>query len=390
MYPMRYITRLALLMLFAGPAWAQGEGGTSYTEPFLFVPQAHRFAALSGTSLSATFDVPVANVGAGNPAALGAFDRAALGLAYQLDTSIKGGYFSEAFDYEADNDARPQSAAVVAPVGAFRIGASYVQRHAGGLGFDTILGLPGTSSADTAASSITACVETFSPQAAVRVESALAEEDVLVFGLRLGFGRAGFEERLDTLATRFSDWGTHFAVGASYRTGTAKPLGLGLYYESGLRFEAAATRRFPVSGGPGGGEVEIASFPVRYDDALPGRLGLSLRYEPTPTLRVGADAARVFWEETSEQRLDQFDASAYAQLDVAEDALVSFGVFSQGRGYFENGDVFDYSGRAVYLALGGAVTFEHVRLDAALADSHLLAASEHRQTILKVGASVQL
>ena len=42
------------------------------------------------------------------------------------------------------------------------------------------------------------------------------------------------------------------------------------------------------------------------------------------------------------------------------------------------------------MTLGGAVTFDRLRLDAVLADSRLLSASFHRQTLVKVGASVRL
>ena len=226
MSSMRRFPLVALLLLLAAPAWAQDDPFTSYTESFLFIPQAHPFTALSGTGLSATFDVPTSNLGAGNPAALGAFDRPSLGLSYRFETSIPGGYITEFFDYEAENGARPQAAAVVVPVGAFHLGASYVQRYAGGLAFESILGL-GPTTADTVGSSISARVETFAPQAAYRFGSALAEGDEVTFGFRVGFGRVAFEDRIDTLATRFSDWGTSGTVGVSYRAATARPLGIG-------------------------------------------------------------------------------------------------------------------------------------------------------------------
>ena len=125
---------------------------------------------------------------------------------------------------------------------------------------------------------------------------------------------------------------------------------------------------------------------------MPGRLGLSFRYAPSRRLHVGADAARVFWADTGEGRRNQFDTSVHAQVDVIEVASVSFGVFSQGRNFFskEFAEVFDYSGRAIFVTLGGVVTFDRFRLDAVIADSHLLGASAHRQTVLKFGASVEL
>jgi hypothetical protein len=380
---LRRAALVTLVVCCCGPALAQG---SPPGDPFLLSPQAFTFPALSGAGLSATFGVAVADVGAVNPAALGAFDRAELGLAYKAETSVDGGYLSEFFDYEAEHGARPQSAAVVVPVGALRLGAGYAQRYAGGLGFDTII-----TETDTAASSFTSRVETFSPQAAYRLEHALAEGDAFTLGLRVGLGRAEHEERLDTLVTRFSEWSTHVAVGASYRTGAARPLGLGLYYESPLRFETTTTLRFPDVEFPSGEVVGVISVPVRYRDALPGRLGLSLHYEPTPTLRLGADAARVFWEDAGRERA-QLDASAHARLDVSRDALVSFGVFSQGRGLFDEdvADAFGYGGRAVYLTAGGAVTFGRLRLDAVIADGRLLSAEEHRQTLVKLGASVWL
>ncbi len=388
--PRAFLALIFSLML-SGPLLAQDGAANYEPERFLILMQGHTVGSLSGSGPSSAFGVSVADVGSVNPAALGAFERPAAGLAYQFETPIEEGYIA-GIGYDPLNDARPQSAAVVVPVGGFTLGLSYNQRYAAEMEFDPIPyqspESPEIDSTLTYDVTWTSRVETISPQMAYR--TVLRNGADLAFGLRVGFGYGQYEnmDMVDSTTASLTDWGTQVALGVSYRVPDA--YGLAAYYESALRVEGVLERE--IRYGPGGAPMAIS---VPHADAIPARLGVSGEWAARPSLTLGADVARVFWRSAwggSDTWRDQNDAALWARLDVSERALVSFGLLSQGRNrwYDEFDEIFDYSGRAIYMTLGGALELDRVRLDAVVADSRLLSADQHKQTMVKVGASVRL
>ena len=397
------LTRYTVLMLAAlsaAPAVAQIDIGTR-EDPgrLLILMQGFRDGALSGSGLSSAFDVSVTDLGSANPAALSGLDQATAGLAYRFETSIPEGYIA-GIEYQAINGARPQGAAVAVPLGAWTVGASYGQRYAAEMDFGCITR---TTKADPDGGvddyclSQSARLETVSPQATYRRVFQNGSE--LAFGLRLGVGFAQSTAVIDSLEGSFSDTGTQVAVGVRYQRPGA--FGLAAYYESALRIKGSAAFEGeglePVDqGGPTGGgiAVEVRDSDGQLGDAIPARLGASAEIEVSPRLHFGADAAWVFWKaawDGNDQLKNNAEAALWGRLDLSERALVSAGLRWQDRDRWEEFEsVFDYSGRAIYLMLGGAVTLDRLRLDAALADSHLLSGESQRQTIVKVGASVRL
>ncbi len=387
------------LALLSTPALAQGDVVSSDDpDRFFILMQGFREGPLSGAGLSSAFGVSVADVGSANPASLSAFERPEVGLAYRFETSIPDGYVA-GIEYQAMNGARPQSAAAVVPLGAWTLGASYSQRYAAEMDFGCI---PRMTESDPNSDEIAFCatqsarLETVSPQVAYR--TALQTGSELTFGLRLGIGYARITSTIDSLEGSFSDVGAQVAVGVRYRKPGA--FGLAAYYESALRVEGSATFEGegpdPTIGPTGEGELvgEIRNL-GQFGDAIPARLGASAEVEVRPRVRLGADAAWVFWKgawDSDEQFEDNAEAALWGRLDLSERALVSAGLRWQDRDRWDNGfeDIVDYSGRAIYLTAGGALTFDRLRFDAVVADSHLLSGQEQRQTIAKLGASVRL
>ncbi len=400
MLPLVRCVALSLAALLSVPVLAQGDNVPS-NDPnrLLILMQGFRDGPLSGSGLSSAFGVSVADAGGANPAALGTFDRPEVGFAYRFETSIPEGYIA-GIEYGAMNGARPQSAAAAVPVGGWVLGVSYSQRYAAEMDFGCI---PRTTEfgpdSDENAFCVTraARLETVSPQAAYR--TVLEDGSELAFGLRLGVGFAQSTAVIDSLEGSLSDVGAQVAVGVGYRKPGA--FGLAAYYESALRVEGSATfegegigpvgQGGPAGDGQIGGEIRDLG---RYGDAIPARLGASAEVEVRPNLRLGADAAWVFWKaawDGNEQLKNNAEADLWGRLDLGR-ALVSAGLRWQDRNRWgeQFNDAFDYSGRAIYLTAGGAITFDRFRLDAVLADSHLLSGTEQRQTIVKVGASVRL
>lgn len=386
----RTVSVFCLLFAAAGVARAQGDIRTPSPERFFILMQGYAAPNLSATGLSTTFGVGVADMGGSNPAALGAVNRPTVGLTYQLESSISDGYFAS-IGYDPMNGARPQSAGTAVPLGAWVLGASYAQRYAAEMDFGPVpsptQGNPEIDPVLTSEVRQFARLETVAPHVAYR--ATLTSGANLAVGARLGVGRVAFESLVDDETTSISDWGTQFAVGVSYRVPDG--YGLAAYYESQLRVSGQTDRvvRLPSNG-------ETRSVTVPFADAIPARFGLSVEAEARPDLRLGADVAwvrwKAAWEEDSDQLKDQPELSVWAQRDLSAEALVSFGVMYRGRNRWDNGvdEAFDYSGRAVYLTAGGALTVGSLRLDMVVADSRLLSSENHRQTVVKVGASVEL
>ena len=236
--------------MFSGPVLAQG-GATNYEpERFLILMQGHTMGGFSGSGPSSAFGVSVADVGGANPAALGTFERPAVGLAYQLETSVDDGWLG-GIGYEPMNDARPQSAAVVVPLGVWAFGVSYNQRYAAEMDFDPIpVQSPENPEIDpnlTYEATWTSRLETISPQIAYR--SVLRNGNELAVGLRLGLGYGQYESRLDSATVSLADWGTQVALGVSYRRPDA--YGLAVYYET--RLTTAGRLAGSVAGSDGRG-----------------------------------------------------------------------------------------------------------------------------------------
>lgn len=395
-------TALALLLALPGLALAQGDFVNSGPERLFILPQGFTAPALSGAGPSLAFGVTLGDAGRANPAALATFDRAAVGLAYQFETSVNDGWLG-GIGYEAANGMRPLSAAAVVPVGAWSFGVSYQQRYAATMDFGEVpyqtVDNPEIDPSTTFEIDWSSRLTTVTPQVAYRAELETGE---LAFGLRVGFGYGQFESEVRTEGgldpalvggeyEDFSDWGTQVAAGASYR---ADGVGLALYYESALRVEGTRRGRFVLD--PTIEEPVVQTFDLPISDAIPARAAVSGEVEVRPGFEMGADVARVFWKdawpEDADQMRDQIDASAWTRLRVSESGEASLGLSYQGRGRWGDDieEAFDYSGRAIYLTAGGALTFDRLRLDAVVADSRLLSAEQHRQTLVKLGASVRL
>lgn len=391
MYRAIIVAAVGLALAVAGPAAAQGDlrlnGGP---DRFLILMQGHRLSSLSGSGLSSAFGVEVADVGGVNPVALGDFDRAAVGVTYQLETSIGEGYFA-GIGYEPMNGARPQSAAVVLPLGDFAFGVSYTQRYVAQMDFGAIPVTTGGAPLQIEASQ-SARLETVSPQFTYR--AALRDGGLLTLGARLGLGHARLEAEIDENASSFTDWGTQAALGVSYRRAGA--YGLALYYESALRVGGTLPRFLPGPDLPSPIEGETIGYvTIPQADAIPARLGASVEIVGSPVLQVGADLTRVFWRDAwggGEELRDNSEAAFWTRFGLSRSSAVSLGLLAQGRDRWNNGitEIYGYSGRAIYITLGAALTFGPARLDAVVADSRLLSGNEQRQTVVKAGASVGL
>ncbi|MEM1041581.1 MAG: hypothetical protein AAGI91_03035 [Bacteroidota bacterium] len=366
-------------------ASAQGDTRTDpEPERFFILIQGYRAGALSGSGLSSSFGVQVADIGSANPAALGAFGEAVAGLSYRVETAIGEGYLA-GIGYGPRNSVRPQSASVAVPVGAFTLGLSYAQRYAAEMQFEPIPTPPEIDPTLEFEASFASRLETISPQAAYR--TTLKGGGVLAIGLRLGIGYASFERTVDNLSAAFSGWGTQLAGGLTFRT---EKVGWAVYGESALRVEGEYDQ--VIASPPGDDSPDrVQSLPTA--DALPPRIGVSAEVAARQTLDLGIDAAWSFWTEAwDESGQDSGEVAAWGRLHLANDRTVSFGVLWQDRNRWGEvfNEVFDYSGRAIYLTLGGALTLDRFRLNAVVADSRLLSGAEQRQTVVKLGASVQL
>jgi hypothetical protein len=344
---------------------------------------------LSGAGLSSAFGVSVADVGEANPAALGRFAQTEVGVSYRLGTPAEA---VQDVEVGPANGLRPQSLAAVIARGAWTLGISYNQRYASSL--DTCI--PRYTSENPDIESVewcveqTARVETLSPQVTYR--SVRADGSTLSVGARLGLGRGSINSQIDDITGTFSAWGLQAAAGVRYR---ADRYGLAVHYEHALRVEGDMDSEGgleapePLGSGPGNLPVYTEDRSASVSGAVPARLSLSAVFDAAPTLDFGADLHYAFWQMEDDRYENQTEAAAWARLDLSERAFASFGVWVQGqhpmaRSFFISDD------RAVFLTLGGVFTLDRLRLDAVVADSRLLSAEQHRQTLAKLGASVRL
>lgn len=379
----RAVLAAGLVLALSGAACAQG---------VYLLPHGQAFPALSGAGSSSAFGVRVADVGEANPAALGTFGQTEVGVSYRAGTAaeiVRDIEVGPAFGL------RPQSVAVVLPAGAWAFGVSYSQRFAAEVDYGCIPVMtpvePDIEPLDFCAAE-TARLETFSPQVAYRWGR--HGGSTLDVGVRLGLGHGSMDGQIGDVTGTFSAWGFQAAAGIRYRT---EWYGLAVHYEHALRvegemdYQGGLVAPVPTTGPDGEGEIagsiEDASFRVA---AIPARLSFSTAIDVAPTLDIGADLHYAFWQwEDEEQYENQTEVAAWGRLAVTDRALASFGVWMRGR-HPSARSVFVEDGRATYLTVGGALSFERLRIDAVVADSHLLSAESHRQTIVKVGLGVTL
>jgi hypothetical protein len=291
------------------------------------------------------------------------------------------------------NGLRPQSVAAVFPRGAWTFGIGYNQRYASSL--DTCI--PRQTPENPDIEPVEWCVEqtaraeVLASQAAYRTVG--ASGSTLDVGVRLGLGRGSIDSQIDNVTGRFSAWGLQAAAGVRYRT---ERYGVAVHYEHALRvegetdYEGGVETPVPTTGPEGEGEIagsiEDFSFSAA---ALPARVGFGVVLNATPTLGFGADLHYAFWQMEDDRYENQLEVAGWTQLDLSERALASFGVWVQGQHPMAR-SIYISDDRAVFLTLGGVLTFDRLRLDAVVADSRLLSAEQHRQTLVKLGARVRL
>jgi hypothetical protein len=376
------LASLTLLLVLPSLALAQD---------YFLSPQGQPPAAFGGGGLSSAFGVSATDVGGANPAALGGFEHTTVGASYVLGTAAE---IADDVEVGPANGLRPQSAAVVLPRGAWTFGLSYNQRYASSL--DTCI--PRQTAENPDIEPLEWCVEqtaraeVLASQVVYRTVG--ASGSTLDLGVRLGLGRGSIDSQIDDITGSFSSWGVQLAAGLSYHV---DGVGFAASYETVLRVEGdmgaeggLETPEPPGGGGPGELPAFTEDRSTSVAGAIPARLGLSAAFKAAPTLDIGADLHYAFWEMEDADRFEnQLEAAVWTRLDVSERALASFGMWKQGGNPVARG-VLASDGQAVYLTAGGALTFDGLRLDAVVADSRLLSDEGHRQTLVKLGASVRL
>ena len=399
------LASILLVALASTGSYAQSSDGRVLFLP----PQGNVPGTLSGEGFGGATRVALADLAAGNPAALASLDRASLGVSVQYGSAVEDAW--TVGSYRRPFDGRPQSAGFLYPLGRWRFGLGYAQTFSA----QTFASFSGTIRADNERGYVdtgeqevifnTTRLEKVAPVVAFTKRRIVGKADALNVGVRLGASRLRYERYRDpdtpdpSLEENLYGWG--WAAGMRYDAEGAggRRFSGGFFYQSRVRMEGTGpvVERFSLFEE---GEVEEREHPA-FRATWPARLGVGVSGRLAPRLAIWGDAQRVSWRQARRADpwqgisgyRDQMEFAIGTRYDVTPRLTGSLSFYRAGRDYVTDvPDFFDFEDGMVarFLAVGAVLRLRGFRVDVAIADGHLLSSPKNRQTLAKAGIAVNL
>lgn len=357
----------------------------------LWLPQGRVLESLSGYGYSQSISGFANNISDRNPATLSLIEKSSLGISYQWDSKIEEAWFAE-IGHERIHDQIPQSFSLVLPVKGFRIGYGFGQKYNSELLFrmEEIIGVNDQNDP----------VETFTPIRKTKVYSnsfILAFPPYEQFPVTLGIGYTinglDYYEEIYTVKANVHTWSSNWMMGVFY--GFRENRIFSVDYTSEVNFSSPVEIKYAGIHDTLGNEIiglpPDLSMHFKLNSDLPARLRFGVARQLSLTSHIEFSVSNLFWHEISETAKNQVELTGNFVRKFSDRLTYSIGGFATDRQYTSKSGLNDNKNLfAVFLTGGLVFNWNLMKINVALADSHLMSGTWRKQTMAKVGLAVQL
>lgn len=339
--------------------------------------QGYSMEALSGCGITSAIISNPANPGSMFPAAMLDLDHLSAGGAFQLQSTIIDPIGAGITCYRAV-PALPQALGLVWPLKNFALGLAFQQKYNIGKDYGRMTGTlvdPSSPGGFRDYIEFNAYAETVVANFAIALAAPLPKCNALQVGIRVNAYR--LSDKLAAKDVRYlsevaepyqppsfqhHDTRPGLALGLNYQL---NPLSLQLLYDTGANFVAGHSQ-----------------------GSVPGKICGGILLKNLAFLTIGAEFHYVLWEQRKYQTRTVANSPDYALSAVSHLAPT----WTLSAGFYRSHFRYKYSANsdhpALFLAVGLVYALKNLKLELAVADSHLGSDDERKQTIGKFGISI--
>jgi hypothetical protein len=363
------------------------------TSPAL-IPQGFGIPLLNATGVSGIVN-DISNVSYMNPASLFLQENYSFGLSYQFQTSIDEAYVYDIGTSRIKNYI-PQSIGGVAKYYDLSFGMGFIQKYNGTLDFDPIP-ITTIQEPDGTGEFFVPVIENilynYSFSACYQLTNIFTDRSNLSFGVKYILNSFYGYESVLSVSAESSLLGSTFEFGSmfNYDLNEFQSVGLSVSFSTStemsdvVKFNGTDNLNLPDSG-------RIRIIPQNFIVSLniPSELNFDIYYKPINELTLLGRFSSIFWSSSTENVKDQLTFSSSASYTFNPSVAASFGIHTTSKKYVEN--IFNLNDNlyAFYFTAGLSFKINILKIDLALADSHLFSGDMWKQTIGKVGLGIQL
>lgn len=367
------------------------------SEVFL-LPQGFGIELLNSKGSSGIIN-DVSNISAMNPAAIQKLKSLSFGFSYQFQTTIDEAYIFDVGTSRIQNYL-PQSFGGIIHYNEISFGVGFGQKYNGSLDFDplpiTTVNYP-DGTGEYYYPKFENSLQTYTFSTAYRLNGIITESSNLSIGLTYILNRLYSYESIGNVSANASAFGSNFMIGACYemKTDEEQILNIGISYTSGTNISDEVKYESNGSIIPGSIPGDSTHFyivaePYTLFYSVPSELGFDIYYRLNSNIELLGRINNIFRNSNSNNVKDQLEFSAIAAYLFNSSTLASLGLYYTSKKYIE--DVFDMNDElyAVFITAGLSFQINFLKVDLALADSHLFSGDLWKQTIGKIGLGIQL
>lgn len=385
------IVTFIAVIIFSQPSRAQGVARE--TSPVL-LPQGFGITLLNSTGVSGLSN-HISNINFMNPASLFLQENYSFGLSYQFQTSIDEAY---AFDIGTNKIKHyiPQSLGGVAKYYDFSFGIGFGQKYNGTLDFDPIP-ITTVNDPDGTGEFFVPVFENilynYSFSACYHLKNVFTDKSNISFGIKYVLNSFNGYESILSASAESSLLGSTFEFGSifNYDLNEIQSIGIGIYFSTStemsdvVKFNGIDNLNLPDSG-----RIQIVPADFIMVLNVPSELNFDLYFKPTIDLTLMGRFSSIFWNSSNNNVKDQFTFASSASYTFNPTIAASFGIYTTGKKYVEDILNLNENFYAFYFTAGLSFKINILKIDLALADSHLFSGDVWKQTIGRIGLGFQL
>ena len=362
------------------------------------VPQGYGIEQLNSSGSSGILN-DVSNISSMNPASIYKFENLSLGFSYQFQTILDTAWIAGIGTSRVQNYV-PQSFGGVIHYENFSFGIGFSQKYNGSLDIGPIPITTVTEPEGTGEyyyPEFENTIQNYTLSAAYQFEDVFTENNNLAFGLTYFLNNFHSHESIGMITASASALGSNFELGVCYdiKINQEQYLSIGISYSTSttisneVEYEGINTL---IPGSIRGDSLNYQISPVSYSLLLnvPSEFSFDIYFKPLLNLAFLGRINNIFWDNIVDNVKDQLEISTSAIYNFNPNTNASLGLYYTGKDYIE--DYFNINEKlyAIYLTGGLSFQINFLKVDLALADSHLFSGDYWEQTIGKIGLGIKL
>ncbi len=362
------------------------------------VPQGYGIELLNSEGSSGILN-DVSNISSMNPASIYKLENLSIGFSYQFQTNLDTAWIAGIGTSRIQNYV-PQSFGGVIHYENFSFGIGFSQKYNGSLDFGPIEITTVTNPDGTGEyyyPEFENTIQSYTLSAAYKFKDAFTENTNLSIGLTYLLNNFHSRESIGMVTASASALGSNFELGLHYdiKINEEQHLSIGTSYAFSTKISNEVEYegiRTIIPGTIRGDSLNYQIIPFSYSILLnvPSEWSFDIYFKPLLNLEFLGRINNIFWDNIADNVKDQLEISTSAIYTFNPTTNASLGLYYTGNDYIE--DYFNINDKLYALYFLGGISFQinFLKVDLAVADSHLFSGDFWEQTIGKIGFGINL